>query len=206
MPNGYERVLPPPQQIQLEPWAYNLLRCGNMGPFIHPMSCSMHAWQDDNGAGMQMEDNGIDFPRPGRAPVRGQRPLRAPGNPDADAMALHGLGLVPMDMSEEEDSEEEDSDEDDNHEEVSPHSLCAEARHAGPNLHQDTKRHAITYTHFMLDKPVPSQRSLMLVAGSQLPLRAPPGSAVNFCACRTTPSGTAATGRGSACPCTSSCA
>jgi len=60
-----------------------------------------------------MEDNGIDLPRPGRAPVRGERPLRAPGYPDVDAMALHGLGLVPMDMSDDEASEEEDSDEDD---------------------------------------------------------------------------------------------
>ena len=57
-----------------------------------------------------MEDNGIDLPRPGRAPVRGERPLHAPGFPDADAMALHGL--VPMDMSEDEASEGEDSDED----------------------------------------------------------------------------------------------
>jgi len=60
-----------------------------------------------------MEDNGIDLPHPGRAPVRGERPLRAPGYPDVDAMALHGLGLVPMDMSDDEASEEEDSDEDD---------------------------------------------------------------------------------------------
>ena len=59
-----------------------------------------------------MEDNGIDLPRPGRVPVRGERPLHAPGFPDADAMALHGLGLVPMDMSEDEASEAEDSDED----------------------------------------------------------------------------------------------
>ena len=59
-----------------------------------------------------MEDNGIDLPRPGRAPVRGERPLHAPGFPDADLMALHGLGLVPMDMSEDEASEDEDSDED----------------------------------------------------------------------------------------------
>ena len=59
-----------------------------------------------------MEDNGIDLPRPGRGPVRGERPLHAPGFPDADAMALHGLGLVPMDMSEDEASEGDDSDED----------------------------------------------------------------------------------------------
>ena len=129
MPNGYERALPSPQQVQLEPWAYSLLRGGNVGPLVHLMSCITHG---NTSAGMQMEDNGIDFPRPGRAPVRGERPLRAPGYPDADAMALHGLGLVPMDMSEDEDSEEDDSDEDENHEEVSPRSLCAEARHAEP--------------------------------------------------------------------------
>ncbi|CAL5223332.1 g5831 [Coccomyxa viridis] len=67
-----------------------------------------------------MEDNGVDFPRPGRAPVRGERPLRAPGYPEADAVALHGLGLVPMDMSEDEDTDEDDSDEDDNPEENNP--------------------------------------------------------------------------------------
>lgn len=79
----------------------------------------MSSCQDHEYTGMQMEDNGVDFPRPGRQPVRGERPLRAPGHPDADAMALHGLGLVPMDMSEDDASSEDDSDEDDlNHEEV----------------------------------------------------------------------------------------
>ena len=63
------------------------------------------------------------MPRPNRAPVRGERPVRVPGYPDVDAMALHGLGipgLVPMDMSEDDASEDDDSDEDDpNHDEVS---------------------------------------------------------------------------------------
>ena len=83
-----------------------------------------HDLNRSSSAGVQMEDNGVDFPRPGRAPVRGERPLRAPGYPDVDAMALHGLGLVPMDMSEDEDTDEDDSDEDDNHEEVRLCSLC----------------------------------------------------------------------------------
>ena len=63
-----------------------------------------------------MED-GLDIPRPNRAPVR-ERLVRVPGYPDVDAMALHGLGipgLVPMDMSEDDDSDEDDL----NHDEVS---------------------------------------------------------------------------------------
>lgn len=65
----------------------------------------------------------MDLPRPGRAPVRGERPPRAPGFPDADAMALHGLGLIPMDMSEDEASEGDDSEDGDdlNDEEVRSH-------------------------------------------------------------------------------------
>ena len=92
---------------------------------------------------MQMEDNGIDFPRPGRAPVRGERPLHAPGHLDVDAMALHGLGLVPMDMSEDEASEEESSDEDEddlNHEEVRKCSPRAGARSRAPDLSWECER------------------------------------------------------------------
>ena len=84
-----------------------------------------------------MEENGLDMPRPNRAPVRGERPVRVPGYPDMDAVAMHGLGipgLVPMDMSEDDASEDDDSDEDDlNHDEVSACLVCSSHLHA-PSL------------------------------------------------------------------------
>ena len=76
------------------------------------MCLQSFCWPEEACRVVQMEDNGIDLPRPGRAPVRGERPPHAPGFPGGDAVALHGLGLVPMDMSEDEASEGEDSDED----------------------------------------------------------------------------------------------
>jgi hypothetical protein len=83
-----------------------------------------------------MEEDGLDMPRPNHAPVRGERPLRVPGYPDMDAMALHGLGipgLVPMEMSEDDNSEIDDSDEDDlNHDEVCARIVNSSYSHAMP--------------------------------------------------------------------------
>ncbi len=123
------------QQIQRNPRVHTVMTLYTPAPSVWSMSFR----KDRTDTGMQMEDNGVDFPRPGRAPVRGERPLRAPGYPEADAVALHGLGLVPMDMSEDEDTDEDDSDEDDNPEEVRLCSLYAEAIMISLKSHQNAK-------------------------------------------------------------------